>query len=153
MADEEPPEDEVPDEAGIDADDEVFDGEVAEVFEADDDELATVVVDAEDDDEDDVATPARPVVDEEEDEDDDEVEADLDAILKDRIAAGDDDDDEDDDEDGKPPRPAPAPAGEAEPVVARQDHEISCPNCFLLVNTASVVDGECPHCGGPVEVP
>ena len=52
-----------------------------------------------DDDEDDVATPARPSSDDDDDEDDDDVEADLDAILKDRIAAGDDeDDDEDDDE-------------------------------------------------------
>jgi hypothetical protein len=87
------------------------------------------------------------------DEDDDDVEADLDAILKGRIAAGDDEDEDDDEDEGKPSKPAPTPPGEAEPVVARQDNEFSCPNCFLLVNSAAVVDGECPHCGGPVELP
>jgi hypothetical protein len=142
MADKEPADSDVQENEPVvvDVDDE-FDGE-----EFEDAELSTDKDDEEEEDDDDVAAPARPVDD---DEDDDEVEADLDAILKDRIAAG---DDEEDDED-QPPRPAPAPAGEAEPVVARQDHEISCPNCFLLVNTASVIDGECPHCGGPVDLP
>jgi Zn finger protein HypA/HybF involved in hydrogenase expression len=35
-------------------------------------------------------------------------------------------------------------------VQAKQENEFSCPNCFLLVNTGAVHDGECPHCGGPV---
>ena len=113
----------------------------------DDDDLPD---DEEDDDEDDVATPARPSGDDDDDEDDDDVEADLDAILKDRIAAGDDeDDDEDDDEQAVAKKPTVAP-GDAEPVQARQENEFSCPHCFLLVNSTSVVDGECPHCGGLV---
>ena len=97
--------------------------------------------------------PRRRAADDDDEDDDDDVEADLDAILKDRIAAGDDEEDDDDEDEGKPPKPTPTPPGEAEPVVARQENEFSCPNCFLLVNSRSVVDGECPHCGGPVDVP
>jgi hypothetical protein len=143
MANNKGPDADVQKDEPADVDDDEFDGEEGEEFEDDD---PSDDKDDDEDDEDDVAAPARPADD---DEDDDEVEADLDAILKDRIAAGDDDDEDED----QPPRPAPAPAGEAEPVIARQDHEISCPNCFLLVNTASVIDGECPHCGGPVNLP
>ncbi len=120
-------------------------GEISEPFDVDE------VGDDEDDDEDeedDVSTPARPAADDDDDEDEDDVEADLDAILKDRIAAG-DDDDEDEDEDGVVSRPANA-AGKAGQVQARQDNEFSCPNCFLLVISSAVRDGECPHCGGPV---
>ncbi len=81
-------------------------------------------------------------------DDEDDVEADLDAILKERIAAGDDQID-DDEEETSAARSTPNASGEVEPVVARGDNEFSCPHCFLLVNRA-VVDDECPHCGGPV---
>ena len=70
-------------------------------------------------------------------------------ILKDRIAAGDDDEDDDDEAEGAAKKPLTAP-GDAEPVQAKQENEFSCPHCFLLVNSAAVVDGECPHCGGPL---
>lgn len=83
------------------------------------------------------------------DDDEDDVEADLDAILKERIAAGDDQAD-DDEEETPTTRSATGASGEAEPVIARGDNEFSCPHCFLLVNSAAVVDDECPHCGGPV---
>ena len=83
------------------------------------------------------------------DDDEDDVEADLDAILKERIAAGDDQTEE---EEVSAARSAPASAGEAEQVVARGDNEFSCPHCFLLVNSATVIDNECPHCGGPLGV-
>ena len=125
------------------------DDEIIEEDELDEDELDEDELDDDEDDEDDVATPARPSGDDDDDEDDDDVEADLDAILKDRIAAGDDEDDDEDDEQAAAKKPAVAP-GDAEPVQARQENEFSCPHCFLLVNPASVVDGECPHCGGMV---
>ena len=100
----------------------------------------------EDEDEDEVgARPADAAGDEEEDEPaPDEVEADLAAILKDRIAAS--DDAEEEEEEGAPPK-APSPAG----LVERQETEIHCPHCFLLVQAKTVAEmGECGHCGGPI---
>ena len=129
--------------SGEPAEDEIEDGELEETT------LETGEPDAaedEDEDEDeDGARPADATADEEEDEPDpDEVEADLDAILKDRIAASDDDDDEEDE--GVPPK-APSPAG----LVERQETEIHCPHCFLLVQAKTVAEmGECGHCGGPI---
>gem|GEM_PF-135045 len=113
-----------------------------------DDERESDEVDREDEDEDEDEAGARPADaagDEEEDEPDpDEVEADLDAILKDRIAAS--DDDEEEEEEGAPPK-APSPAG----LVERQETEIHCPHCFLLVQAKTVAEmGECGHCGGPI---
>ena len=94
------------------------------------------------------ARPAYEASEEEDDDDDDEVEADLDAILRDRIAADDDEEDEDEDEaTAKAVVPAPAADG----VVERQDDELHCPHCFLLVQALAVADsGECGHCGGPI---
>jgi hypothetical protein len=72
---------------------------------------------------------------EEDEEDDDEldpddVEADLDAILKDRIAAADDDDEEDEEV-----VPEPRATGEvAEGVTPKKANEFMCTGCFLLVN-------------------
>ena len=123
--------------------------------EDDDDELNEEDDDDDDDDVDDVADVEADLDDDEDDDDDDDdvddddVEADLDAILKERIAAGDDQAD-DDEEETPATRSATGASGEAEPVIARGDNEFSCPHCFLLVNSAAVVDDECPHCGGPV---
>ena len=128
--------------SGEPAEDEIEDGELEETT------LETGEPDAaedEDEDEDeDGARPADATADEEEDEPDpDEVEADLDAILKDRIAASDDDDDDDE---GVPAK-APSSAG----LVERQETEIHCPHCFLLVQAKTVAEmGECGHCGGPI---
>ena len=88
----------------------------------------------------------RPVVAPEDDEDEpdpSDVEADLDEILRDRIAAGDDDE-----EDGEGEVTLVPASGDVE---GRREGETHCPNCFLLVTTDTVTDtGECPHCGGPI---
>jgi hypothetical protein len=61
--------------------------------------------------------------------DPDDVEADLEQILRDRIAAADDDDDEDEVE-VVDPRAAEAPDG----VTPKKANEFVCTGCFLLVN-------------------
>ncbi|MCH2414784.1 MAG: hypothetical protein MK199_08990 [Acidimicrobiales bacterium] len=79
-----------------------------------------------------------------EEPDPDDVEADLEAILRDRISAS--DDDEEDEDEG----PATTPGGTDQPS-ARQETELVCPHCFLLVQAATVAEtGECGHCGGPI---
>lgn len=85
------------------------------------------------DSEDEAAVPARRAraggEDDEDDEDDlnpDDVEADLDTILKDRIAAG--DDDEDDEEVEEPGTES------GERVAAKTADEFTCPTCFLIVH-------------------
>ena len=120
--------------SGDPAEDEIEGGELEEAMLEDGDPEEPVEDGKADEDED-----------EEEDEPDpDEVEADLDAILKDRIAAS--DDDEEEEEEGAPPK-APSPAG----LVERQETEIHCPHCFLLVQAKTVAEmGECGHCGGPI---
>ena len=88
----------------------------------------------------------KPTAGSEDDEDEpapSDVEADLDEILRDRIAAGDDEDEEEEGEVALVPA-----SGDVE---GRRESEIHCPNCFLLVTTDTVTDtGECPHCGGPI---
>ena len=89
--------------------------------------------------------PSTSSEDDEDEPDPGDVEADLDEILRDRIAAGDDEDEED--EDG-----GPAATAGSEDVEGRRESEIHCPHCFLLVTTNTVTEtGECPHCGGPIE--
>ncbi len=143
--------DDVPDEmtdegfTGDPAEGEIEDGGPEEPFgEGEADTEETEDEDEDEDEDEGGARPADATGDEEEDEPDpDEVEADLDAILKDRIAASDDDDEEDE---GAPPK-APSPAG----LVERQETEIHCPHCFLLVQAKTVAEmGECGHCGGPI---
>ncbi len=99
------------------------------------------------DDEDDEKGP-RPVDrsghEDDEEPDPDDVEADLEAILRDRISAS--DDDEEDEDEG----PATTPGGTDQPS-ARQETELVCPHCFLLVQAETVAEtGECGHCGGPI---
>jgi hypothetical protein len=89
--------------------------------------------------------------DDEEELDPDDVEADLDTILKDRIAAA--DEDEDDEELEEQPKTADAPDG----VVPKRANEFMCPGCFLLVNRGQfgpesnlqcpVGESECPAIG------
>jgi hypothetical protein len=75
--------------------------------------------DVEEDDDDDVLNP-------------DDVEADLDTILRDRIAATDDDvEDEDEEEDVSG-----GTAEAASMVAPKRAGEFTCPGCFLLVNRA-----------------
>ena len=101
--------------------------------------------DDDEDEDEDGALPAGAGEEDEEDEPDpDEVEADLNEILRDRIAA---DADEEDEEDGEE-APAPVPTGG---TVERQDTELHCPHCFLLIQAKTVAEtGECGHCGGPI---
>ena len=103
--------------------------------------------DEEEDDEDEEdgagAHPAVAAGDDDEDEPDpDEVEADLDEILRDRIAANEDDEEEEENV------PTPVLTGE---FVERQETELHCPHCFLLIQAKTVAEtGECGHCGGPI---
>jgi hypothetical protein len=89
-----------------------------------------VVVD--DDEDDDAPAATRKPADDDEDDDDeldpDDVEADLDAILKDRIAAGVDEDDEEEvAEDRNDP-------DATERVAAKSAEEFTCETCFMIVH-------------------
>lgn len=117
-----------PDESSIE------DAEDGEIFDGDEDVA----------DDDDFADDEVPAAATNEDDDDDEVEADLTDILQERITAEDDAESEEKTEPKKED-------GEAVNVVAKQEDEIHCPSCFLLVSQAAIdKDGECPHCGAPV---
>jgi hypothetical protein len=111
----------------------------------DDDAIADEDVDEEDEAPDEVAARAKKRRDDDDDDeeaDPDDVEADLDTILKDRIAAA-DDEDEDDDELVEPQRPAEGPDG----VVPKRANEFMCTGCFLLVNRGQFGpedDMQCP---------
>jgi hypothetical protein len=136
MADDDPIDDEDFEEAELDeeldaddlgddaADDALVDGDDAA-------EDAVVVVDEAEEEEE--APPARAKRDDDEEEDEadpDDVEADLDTILKDRIAAADDEDEEDEEV-----VPEPRATGEvAEGVTPKKANEFMCTGCFLLVN-------------------
>lgn len=95
--------------------------------------------DDDDDDEDDDSTPrARKVKNDDDDEDvePEDVEADLDAILRDRMATMDDEDDDDDDG-----------SSVVSKGVAPAD-VVTCSSCFLGVNTSQLSNKDyCPHCG------
>ena len=112
-------------------DDELVDDEIEGEIDAD------AVVDDEDEDEDGEVPKAlrkRPGTPDDEDDDDgtigeDDVEADLDTILKDRIAAGSDEDDEDEAEAEEKPEP-----GDTERVAAKTAEEFSCSTCFMIVH-------------------
>lgn len=124
------------------------------------DEPAAAAGETDDDADDEPAPPPPPKTrrksredDDEEDDDEldpDDVEADLDKILKDRIAAADDDDDEEEVE-----QPPPRSKGEqASGVTPKRANEFMCTGCFLLVNRAQfgplealecpVGEGDCP---------
>ncbi len=107
------------------------------------------------DSEDEAAVPARRAraggEDDEDDEDDlnpDDVEADLDTILKDRIASGDDLDDEDEEVDDR------SDGEVVEGVTAKREGEFTCTACFMIVHprqfgrrdrlTCPVGDDDCP---------
>lgn len=102
--------------------------------------------DDEDDAEVDAALAARPKRDDDEDDDEDlnpdDVEADLDEILKDRIAAADEDDD---DEEEVAPEPR-SPADVAEGVTPKKANEFTCTGCFLLVTRGQFGPSGAMHC-------
>ena len=116
------------DEGALDDD---LEDDLEEVDLGDDDDAEVAVEEDEDDAVDDVPAAKAKRASDDEDEDDedvdpDDVEADLDTILKDRIAAGDDDEDEDEIEE---------PGAESgERVAAKTADEFTCPTCFLIVH-------------------
>ncbi len=73
-----------------------------------------------------------------EDIDPDNVEADLDTILKDRLAAGDDED-----EDEETPDPSPEASGQVAP---KRDNEWTCEGCFLIVSSSQFGPRDNPRC-------
>ena len=139
--------DELDDDAGAvdDVDEEELDEEdLSDDLHVDEDDDAVIgTVDDEIDDEDENAEAASKAAkpstdDDEEDEEDlgpDDVEADLDTILKGKIASEDDLDDDDEDEDEALVVPVKKTVAEqADGVTARQEGEFSCPGCFMVVH-------------------
>ena len=128
---------------GLDDDlDEDLDDEFDDVLGSDD--LDDDIDDDEDDEEEENNGPARgaAMADDEdgdgEDIDPDNVEADLDTILKDRLAASDDED-----EDEETPEPAPEAAGQVTP---KRDNEWTCQGCFLIVSSSQFGPRDNPRC-------
>ena len=80
--------------------------------------------------------------DEEEDADPDDVEADLDEILKDRIAAGDDEEDEEEEDDADAGKGG-TPSARIQP---RREDEFLCQSCFILKPMGQLADGEDALC-------
>ena len=73
----------------------------------------------------------------------DEVEADLSAILQERISS--DDDEENDKSASKPTK------GDSEELVSEKDDEVLCNSCFTLVSQKAIDDeGACPNCGADI---
>ena len=120
----------------IDADDldDDIDPDLPEVLDDDltADATETATEDDDEDDEDEVPRArTRPGSDDDEDDDvnPDDIEADLDSILKDKIASGDDDDeDEEDEEEAAQAKSA------SEKVNAKAADEFTCNTCFLIVH-------------------
>ena len=125
-----------------------FDNEVEQFADADESDTAGDDEEGgeEGDGDEDGPRPAKvAAVDDDDDPDPDEVEADLDAILKERIAAGDDEDEDEEDAAAKGSQTARGSVEE------RQETELHCPHCFLLVQATAIAEtGECGHCGGPI---
>jgi len=139
MADEELPEDvdddlddDMDDEDELDLDDPDLEADdMADLDpDLDDDDLDDDLEEDEDEEEDEEgpAPVKKAGAEEDDDEDPDDVEADLDAILKDRIAAGDDEDEDEEEDDG----PAAAAPGSPDDVPAKSDGERTCESCWLI---------------------
>ncbi|MCH2416225.1 MAG: hypothetical protein MK195_05600 [Acidimicrobiales bacterium] len=139
------------DENPADFEEEEFPEDIEEEEDLEDAPLDDDDDDEEEDDEDDESGPVA-VSDSNDDDDDDpaDVEADLDAILKDRIASGEDDDGDEEQKSAPTKKEAPVQSDE-ESVEARRKGEVTCPSCFLIIESQIAKDtGECPHCGGSV---
>ena len=109
-----------------DFEDEVFagDGEFSDDDDDEDDDDAKAAA---------KQTAAKADEDDEDEPDPDDVEEDLDVILKDRLASGDDlDDDEEDDEDQVVAPPITATEGDK--VAPKREDEWTCTGCFLIVS-------------------
>lgn len=143
------------DEAEPDLDEDALEGDIDEDDLEDDldedlvedaDELEVVVVEEqEEDDEEAVAAPVRDKAAEgEEDEDDedlldpDDVEADLDTILKDRIAAAEDEEEDEEDE----PADVEDRSGDGGKIQPRRPGEFVCQSCFLVKSPPQLADAK-----------
>lgn len=136
------------DEPDFDADPEdVVDADIEGELDLDeplDDYVVTedVDVDVEEEEEPAPAPRARKVAtdedDDEEEQDPDDIEADLEAILRDRMAAMDDEDEEDLDEGGL--------GSEMDVPPAPRSDEFVCTSCFLLVNRSQFGSARDPRC-------
>ncbi len=153
MADDDLDEEFDPDEIEEDLDEDALEEDDADADLVEDDVLVVVVDDEEEESAEEISARAKKRVadedDDEEEADPDDVEADLDTILKDRIAAADEEED-DEDELVEPQRPAEGPDG----VIPKRANEFTCTGCFLLVNRGQfgpednmqcpVGESECP---------
>jgi hypothetical protein len=94
----------------------------------------------EDDDDDDV-TPPKPATDDDDDDDVDpsDLEADLDEILRERIAANDDEDEDDDESSTKTARKKAS-------VAPKRSDEWTCNQCFLIVSSSQFGTKDDPRC-------
>lgn len=124
-------------------DDEELDEDFAdEAFEGDDE----FDDDDEDDDEDGAAAKAKAADDDDDEEPDpDDVEEDLDVILKDRLASGDDLDEDEEDEEDQVVAP-PITATEGDKVAPKREGEWTCTGCFLIVSARQFGKRETATC-------
>ena len=134
----------------IEPDSDLLDEEMGEEIEIDleGDDLAD---DDDDDENQEIPAGARPPSDDDEDdEDDDDVEADLDTILKERLSSAEEDEEEEEEDEGI------ITTAEGDRIPSKQEDEILCEGCFLLVKEsqydmlAGVAKG--PQCGTPLQV-
>lgn len=120
----------------------------------DDEAVADADADEEDDDDEDDEKAAPKAKSDDDDDDDepdpDDIEEDLDAILKDRLSAGDDEDEEDEEDEAGQVVKKPDPAVQGD-VAPKQEGEWTCMNCFLIVTKAAASASTCPHCGAQRE--
>ena len=137
-------------------DDGAFDPEFDEELEEDDDDEHLADDDddlEEDDDEEEVPErnakrPAQGEGDLDDEVDPDNLEADLNTILRDRIAAGDDIEDEDDAGEVETGQPAELLGS----VTPRRDDEWLCEGCFLLVSKSQLGSRSEPRCPSGEEI-
>ena len=126
----------------------VVDGVDLDIDEAPIDDFAAAEVEVEEEEE--APARSRKVAEEDEEDDDedpDDVEADLEAILRDRMAAADDDDDDDEAE-------AAAAAVKTAASAAPRNDEFVCESCFMLVNRGQFGSSKDPRCPmGDTECP
>ena len=137
----------------VEPDPELIDEEMDEEIELDleADELLDEDEDDSDEDNKEIPAGARPSADDEDEEDDDdEVEADLDTILKERLSSADEEDEDEDEEEGV------ITTAEGDRIPGKQEDEILCEGCFLLVKESQYDMREniasCPHCGTQLNV-
>lgn len=146
MAEEKPESEEEYDDAEVDLDgvvpedDVIEDVEDGEIFEDDDDD--DFDDDFDDDDDEDASLEAVA----ESEEDDDEVEADLSAILQERISA-----DDDEENDAKSAESAASESSDTAELVSAKEDEVLCQSCFTLVQQSAIdEEGACPNCGAEI---